>query len=444
MKKNILLWSLVIVVAILGLYSYKEFRTNNDLKNDVTNSYGESFNALLEDFEQMNGILSKIVVSNDNKFIRKEAVTLYGLNLKVNENLSDIGINHSVSVDLEKFLNKTTGYYYALSNKDSITSKDRKDIENIYEAQNKLYNNLGSLSDYVNYSNEGYDWIKNQTTFLSNTNNMLDNTIASSNDEIKEYPTLIYDGAFSDDIKLDEKIILGKKLSKSEAKNVVSKYLNNKNVKINYDSACKGNIECYRFNYELNKITYYIDVSKYGGKIISINSNYKDNQNENKRVIEAKQGIKLCKEYLSAKGFNNMKDNYYEVNGNILTTNFTYNEKGVVIYPDLIKVKISLIDKKIIGMECSNYYISHKNRNINLKGILSEKKVLSKVNSNVKVSNIRLALIPKTTNSKKEILCYEVRGVYKKETYLIYINVKNGQEENILKVIRENEGMLTL
>jgi len=54
----------------------------------------------------------------------------------------------------------------------------------------------------------------------------------------------------------------------------------------------------------------------------------------------------------------------------------------------------------------------------------------------------RLVVIP--TGPEREKLTYEFQGQLDKDTFLIYINALNGQEEKILRVVRNKEGILTL
>ena len=140
-------------------------------------------------------------------------------------------------------------------------------------------------------------------------------------------------------------------------------------------------------------------------------------------------------------GIKNMEENYYETDSNVVTVNYAYNQDGVTCYPDLVKVKISLVNKKVVGMEATNYYTNHKTRNIDKK-ILKLKNARNKVSKDFKITKERLALIPTETNSEK--LCYEFKGTKDKETFIIYINAKTGDEENILKVVEADDSILTM
>lgn len=441
MKKNILIGFLLVVVVTLGVFSYTGTKASGSLETAVTNNYEKSLSSLLESFEQMNSRLSKLSVSNDDKFIKKELVNLYGLNLSINENINSLPINHSAVVEASKFLNKTTNYYYSLitANK-KITSKNKADIKNIYTASDKIFKSLDEMNNEIRYSKDGYNWVENSNVFMADTSTKIDNSFKATNEEINEYPTLIFDGPFSDSIKTDEKIKVGSKdITKEEGLETVRKYIGGK-AEVSYDSFDNSNIECYVYKYNLNNISYYVYVSKSGGKIITVNSNYLADENSN-RAIDIKEAISIGKKYLENIGIKNMEKNYYETDSNVVTVNYAYNQDGVTCYPDLVKVKISLVNKKVVGMEATNYYTNHKTRNIDKK-ILKLKNTRNKVSKDFKITKERLALIPTETNSEK--LCYEFKGTKDKETFIIYINAKTGDEENILKVVEADDSVLTM
>lgn len=49
-------------------------------------------------------------------------------------------------------------------------------------------------------------------------------------------------------------------------------------------------------------------------------------------------------------------------------------------------------------------------------------------------------MIPK---GKREVLCYEFKGKYKDSDFIVYINAENGNEEEILQIIKDENGVLT-
>ena len=59
-----------------------------------------------------------------------------------------------------------------------------------------------------------------------------------------------------------------------------------------------------------------------------------------------------------------MQQTYYLKNDGVITINYAYSQNGVIMYPDLIKVKISLDDGQVLGIETTGYLNNHTERDI--------------------------------------------------------------------------------
>ena len=62
--------------------------------------------------------------------------------------------------------------------------------------------------------------------------------------------------------------------------------------------------------------------------------------------------------------------------------------------------------------------------------------------SNFEIVASRLVLSPLEYN--REVVCYEVEADYQNDTYYFYFNVENGELENVLKVIKTDNGSLLM
>ena len=65
-----------------------------------------------------------------------------------------------------------------------------------------------------------------------------------------------------------------------------------------------------------------------------------------------------------------------------------------------------------------------------------------KINKNLQITSEGLAIIP--TKWQTEILCYEFKGKIEGTEFLVYINVENGKEEDILVIKNTPNGVLTM
>ena len=158
-------------------------------------------------------------------------------------------------------------------------------------------------------------------------------------------------------------------------------------------------------------------------------------------VISQEDANEIGKKFLNEKGFPNMKETYYLKQSGIVTINYAYEQDGVVMYPDLIKVKIALDNGEILGVETTGYLNCHEQRDISKVKITKEdaKKVLNK---NLQIMSEGLAVIP--TQWKTEVLCYEFKGKVDETEFLVYINAETGKEEDILIIVNTPNGTLTM
>ena len=105
-----------------------------------------------------------------------------------------------------------------------------------------------------------------------------------------------------------------------------------------------------------------------------------------------------------------------------LTVNLAYTQDNVVIYPDLIKVKVALDNGEVLGMEATNYYNSHKDKREIAKAKISKEDALKSVNPKLEISSVDMAIIP--TEWGTENYCYEIKGRIKNN------NSNNSNNEN--------------
>ena len=87
-----------------------------------------------------------------------------------------------------------------------------------------------------------------------------------------------------------------------------------------------------------------------------------------------------------------MTPTYEKIHHGICTINFAYKQDDIIVYPDLIKVKISLDNGQMVGFECKNYLISHRAREIE-EPTLSLDEARALLSSDFEVESERLAII---------------------------------------------------
>ena len=136
-----------------------------------------------------------------------------------------------------------------------------------------------------------------------------------------------------------------------------------------------------------------------------------------------------------------MEETYYLKQEGIVTINYAYKQDNVIMYPDLIKVKVALDNGEILGIETTGYLNNHTVRDIsNVK--ITEDEAKKDLNQDLEITSSGMAMIP--TEWETEILCYEFKGKVDDKEFLVYINAENGREEDILIITNTPNGTLTM
>lgn len=240
----------------------------------------------------------------------------------------------------------------------------------------------------------------------------------------------------------EKKGLTGEEIDEERAKQIAKEFIGEDRIQeLNSNGLIEnGNIQVYDFNAKINdngnnnNLT--ISIAKKGGHIVNMNYN----REVKAEVISQDEANEKGKEFLNLRGISNMKATYYLKEGGIVTINYAYEQNGVTIYPDLIKVKVALDNGEILGVETSGYLNNHTERTF-AKAKISMEEAKSKLNKSLEITSEGMAIIP--TEWKTEILCYEFKGKIDDTDFLVYTNVETGREENILVIIDTPNGILT-
>ena len=201
-----------------------------------------------------------------------------------------------------------------------------------------------------------------------------------------------------------------------------------------------GNIQVYDFNAKIddngnnNNLT--ISIAKKGGHIVNMNYN----REVKAEVISQDEANEKGKEFLNSRGISNMKATYYLKEGGIVTINYAYEQNGVTIYPDLIKVKVALDNGEILGIETTGYLNSHTERKLE-KPKVTKEDAKARLNKDLTIESEELAIIP--TEWKTEVQCWEFEGNVDGLDFIVYVNAETGKEEDILIITNTPNGTLT-
>ena len=428
----------IIIAVILG---YNLFNQKKSYAITKENDNNMAFYQVVGYVQNVKTYLAKSMVS---KSAEHGAEILTHVWREANLALSYLGMLPIESQELEnteKFLNQVSEYSYALSRKNidgsGLTDEDINKIKELYNYSNDLSNTLNEMADELN--NGTLKW----SDLINNTEGS-DIAEVSTFDVIEEnfheYTGLIYDGAFSEHItSSDKKGLTGDEIDEENAKKKAEDFIGKDKIKETKSNGYvkNGSIPVYRFEMIThdNK-TIGISISKKGGHVVFLNYN----RDVNEEKITEQDAVQKGKEYLAEKGFKDMQETYYMKDNGFITVNYAYKQNDVVIYADLIKVKIALDNGEVIGLETTGYLNCHYDRNIP-KNKISIEDARKHLSDKIQVTSEGLAMIP--TEWKTEKFCYEFKGKIEDVDFIAYINAESGEEEDILIVTNTPNGTLT-
>lgn len=426
-------------VATLVLASALTFTFLMPTKTDVMleSTYRKSFYDVVEQVDNIDLNLSKALASLD-----KGAMQVYLVDTAINSELAENDIQQLPLQDESKFyttkLINQIGDFAKYLNKKIIQGENLSKQD--YEGLNQLYLANRTLKESLSNTVKGMGNDYNLLTLLSGGegNLIIDNFNQLQNLSVK-YPELIYDGPFSDGLTEREvKGLSGEDITDADAKQIFTKIFaeysleNVKNVGVT-----SGKMETFNVQGEIDGEILFAQISKKGGKLIAFS--YAGSCKSVK--IKEDSAIDNAEAFLDKLSISQMKPVWINLSNNLYTINFASTSNGVIIYPDLIKVRVCAQTGKVIGIEATTYYVNHTEREIG-SPVLSSEQAQEKVNENIEIDSTRLAVVP--VGAKTEKLCYEISGVFNDSMYYVYIDAVTGRQVEMFKVIQSTEGALLM
>ena len=395
--------------------------------------YRKSFYDTVEQVDNIDLNLSKTLATSDDV-----AKIKYLNNTAINSELCENDLQQLPLADENKFyttklINQIGDYSKYLSGKltqgTEMSEQDYAGLRQLYNANRQLKNSLqevlSKLSVDFSFASIGTgDIITGGFTELQNLS--------------VEYPELIYDGPFSDgQTDRDVKGLSGEKITEKQAKDIfLSVFPSYTVVKTEISGDIKGEIKCYGIDAVKGNKHLYAQVSETGGKLIS----FAYAGDCNGIVYDGEYAENKAIEFVERLGVKNMKGVWFNLADNVYTVNLAYTINGIIVYSDLIKVRVCAESGTVLGMEASSYYKNHVEREIG-EVLLTEEQAKAKVYSEIDISTCRLAIVPV---GKSEKLAYEISGVYDDSIYYVYIDAVTGRQVEMFKVIESSEGTLLM
>ncbi len=331
-----------------------------------------------------------------------------------------------------KFINQAGDFSQALSEKlasgGSVTPEDRATLESLSEAAASFSVGLARLLDRYE---------RGEAVFTEDIAD--DATLYPLTNPAGEYPVLLYDGPFSDGrTDGDYRTLEGlPEVTESQARAALAAFIGSQQpLAIVLTGEGNAPVACYEYEVRYGDYRMSAGVTKRGGQTL-----YLLCESDVEEVsLSPAEAVDAAEAFLISRGYGPAEMSYYSQFGGILTVNFAPVLNGVVLYPDLVKVQVSLRDGTVIGLEPAGYLMNHVDRTLALPA-LSASDAAQRLGTALTPVDARLCVIPQ---NGAEFLCYEVTATDGTSTFLAYIDAMTGVERELMEVVSDGEGAFVM
>lgn len=432
-------FSIFSIVAIIAMAELKIYKIQ---KQKIQDSYNRAFYDLVSDMNNIEAEFVKLKISSSNNYSVTTLATIFAKANDATGNLDIIPLSNNTTSNVSKFLNQLSDFSYfllhAILNGDNI-GEYKTQIDTLYSNVRELTTTLNEIYGELNTNSIKWDELQKVSEEKIKEND-IGSQISSVNKIGKtfmEYEGIIYDGAFSNHVLTQKPNLLSEEiLSVKEVEKILREKIEIESLEFMYEQ--DNILPLYVFKMITNqsnteKIIY---VTKQDARILQIVSNRKI-EGEKISIEEAKN---YAEKFLNSLGIENISPTYYLKQEGEITVSFASIQEDVLIYSDLIKVKIALDNGEILGLETNGYVFNHKERNIEHK--YSIKEARERLYEGLNITNEQLCIIP--TESKNEVITFEFEGYLDDTKFLVYINANTLEEEKIYIVLEGNNGIATI
>ena len=428
------------VVITLGIWAGVSSFNLAVAERELKRSNERALTQLGTYLDDINLNLQKCMYSQSKEMLSDVSSKLWRSSASAKENLSEITDGNTQVSGVYKFLSQVGEYTLSL-NEQLASGKQlsKEDSDNL----NALLNYSKELSDSVNYliSQEengllDFEEIKSTLQNEGGASVYLGDELNDANQSLEDYPTLIYDGPFSDHInnKKSEIIENAEAVSQEKAKEKASAFIGVDKESLQFLSKTENNLSTYTFY----NGDYTVSVTQKGGLVCSMLTSMYASEIK----LSQKEAVKKATEFLNKKGYTKVKESYYSTTDGICTINFAYYDMGITYYTDLIKVSVALDDGKITAFDATGYIMNHVNRSLpnDIKYTIDQGKELLK--NDLKLISSKKVFIP--TEWETEVYAYEYHcKASDGNEILVYIDPTTGEEAQILILLYTDGGVLT-
>lgn len=428
----------LVSLALMGalIWGGVGWARQRSLERTLLNTYTRSFYEIVGGMDTLENQLSKVIVSGSQG---KNVDLLSEITRQANtvmSNLSSLPLSHAALSDTLRFINQLGDYCGAL--KRSAGDGMPLSTDNV-ESLISLHNVCVSLSDELGQLQqqgiaftpmEPGAWMDGAAPDSAFQELGQDDTGAT------QYPSLIYDGPFSEGLQQRTPQGLGGSVVDEEgARMKAAEFLKLSPENVRVTSESQGKIQGVMLEAARADTITRLVVTLQGGRVQWM----MEESDSVEARLTPEQCIENARTELARQGYTDLVVTWTQQYDGVLIINFAYSKDDVIFYPDLVKARVRMDDGSLCGLDATGWLMNHHDRH-DVEPALSAEEAQKLVSPLLEIESVQLSVIP--TEGGGENLCWEFKGKFGGDTFFVYIDSVTGKESNIFRVINTSEGSL--
>ena len=401
-----------------------------------------SFAALASNVEQIDTALEKCLCSASPRLMGSACGEISACAREAQLNMSELPFSGLLLEKTSGFLGRLGDYSRALSRGAYGTEPglpDRETLTSLQKASSALKHSLTRLQGELEQGMVSIRDLAESPEDLDSRVPDLGAGMEEIEDAFPELPTLIYDGPYSESVDRGEARGLRglTEVSEGEAVRAASAFTGLPAGSFASLGRSEGRLPCWLLTARSPGGECCLRVTVRGGRVLDMVS---DEESLEERLTPD-QARDAAASFLRQRGFERMQESYWRREQGTLLVNYAPVQEGVVCYPDLVKVRVSLDSGRVVGYDGEGYLLNHCLRA--LPEPMDRDQAAGLLEPGLQVLNDRLAVIPtegKGERCCREFLCRTEAG----GNCLVYLDAVTGEEAKVLLLVEDDDGTLTV
>ena len=425
-------------MLVLGGFLWRSEREKAVLNNYIEGSWERAFASLSSNLTQIDTALKKLRCSSSPALMGQAAAEVRSRAEDAQQNLSALPFSDWLLEDTSAYLGRLGDYARALSRvayRGSLSAGERESLSTLGETAASLNARLLELQAELDSGGLTLGRLAAAEGALPQGESLMGDRLRETEDEFPELPTLIYDGPYSESAaEGPARMLQGlEKVSEEDAIRAAAEFTGLPEEEFSILGRSEGTVPALLLG--AGDVT--VRVSRAGGRVIDM----VDAAGGYDGGLSPEDALAAAKKFLIRQGYDSLAESYWTKEDGSLLVSFHHEERGVVCYPDLVKVRVDLEAGRVIGFDAAGYLMSHRPRSF--PAAIPAEAARRAVSPNLTVLSEGLALIP--TEGKQERFCWEFKCQDAEGThFIVYADAATGEEVKLLYLLESENGTLVL